>query len=253
MEQVHILLPDLGEVVDALDLHRLRLDPFSIFPVAAVRGDLADVDLGIEIRRKGITVVAAVAVEDVDVVDLVKLVLQCVRAEYARYARVKARPEQCGQPRVAEPVTVRPLPAVFELRRVLRLIVRRVHIMHARRKARVHNVQILIRKREIENDLRLKLTNERGERRDVVRIDRRCLDFRFAAVQFSLQRIAFRLRTRRDQDLPEHLRVLAAFMHGDARHAACADDHCFSHENASFVYPLSYNSKRGTASAMPRF
>ena len=197
--------------------------------------------------------IAAVAVEDVDIVDLVKLVLQCVRAEYARYARVKARPEQCRESRVAESVAVRPLPAVFELRRVLRLVVRRVHIMYARRKARVHDVQILIRKREVQHNLGFELPHQRGERGHIVRIDRRRPNLRPAPAEFLLERIAFRLRTRGDEDLLEHLRVLAAFMHGDARHAARADDHCFSHENASFVYPLSYNSKRDTASAMPRF
>ena len=94
MEEVHILFADFGEVVDALDLHRLRLDPRTVLPIAAVCRYLADVDLRIEIRRKGVAMVAAVAVEDVDIVDLVEFMLHRIGTENARHPGVKARPEE---------------------------------------------------------------------------------------------------------------------------------------------------------------
>ena len=90
MEEVHILFADFGEVVDALDLHRLRLNPRTVLPIAAVCRYLADVDLRIEIRRKGVAMVAAVAVENVDVVDLVEFMLHRIGTENARHPGVKA-------------------------------------------------------------------------------------------------------------------------------------------------------------------
>ena len=55
VKQIHILLAYLREVILAFDFHRLRLDPVSVLPIASVRRYLAQVDLGIEIRREGIT------------------------------------------------------------------------------------------------------------------------------------------------------------------------------------------------------
>jgi len=51
----------------------------AVLPVAAVGRNLADVDLGIEVRRERVAVVAGIAVEDVDVVDLVEVVLEAAK------------------------------------------------------------------------------------------------------------------------------------------------------------------------------
>ena len=144
MQEIHILRPDLSEIIDAFDLHRLRLDPCAVLPIAPLRRDLADIDLGVEVRRKGIAVVAAVAVEDIDIVDLIKLMLHCICTEHSRYARIKARAKERRQPRLTKAVRIRPLPAVFKFCRILRLVIRRVHIVCSCRKTCIHNMQILI-------------------------------------------------------------------------------------------------------------
>jgi co-chaperonin GroES (HSP10) len=66
MQQVHILLTDLVKVVLALDAHGRDLDPLAVLHIAAGGGDLAQVDLGVEVGGERIAVIAAVAVEDVD-------------------------------------------------------------------------------------------------------------------------------------------------------------------------------------------
>ena len=75
MQEVHVAVADLREIIDALNLHRLCFDPAAVLPVAALCGDFADVDLRIEVGGKGVAVVAGVAVEDVDILDGVEVVL----------------------------------------------------------------------------------------------------------------------------------------------------------------------------------
>ena len=75
VQQVHILVAHLIEVVLPLDAHGRDLHPVAVLPVAAGSGHLAQVDLGVEVGGKSIAVVAAVAVQNVDGVDGIELVL----------------------------------------------------------------------------------------------------------------------------------------------------------------------------------
>ena len=230
MQEVHVLLADLGEVVDALDLHRLRLNPLAVFPIASLRRNLADVDLGIEVRRKRIAVIARVAVKNVDVVDLIEVMLQGVSGKDARDARIEARAEQRRDAGFLEAVIVLPLPFVFKLRRVLRLVVRRIDVMRLRRKARVHDCQILVRQCEIQDDIGLLPLNQGDELVRLVRIHLRRRDFRLAARELFLQCVALCLRAARNADFLKGVAVLAALVHGDACDAARADDQSLSHD-----------------------
>ena len=91
VEQVHVLAADLVEVVLALDGHGGDFDPVAVLPVGAGRGNLAQVDLGIEVGGERVAVVAAVAVQNVNGVDLVEQVLLSIGAVGLRHARVEAR------------------------------------------------------------------------------------------------------------------------------------------------------------------
>ena len=97
VQQVHILLADLIEGIRALNAHSRDFDPVAVFPITAGRGNLAQVDLRVEVCRKRITVVAAVAVQNIDGIDGIKLVLFGVGAVRLRNTRVKAAAEQCGE------------------------------------------------------------------------------------------------------------------------------------------------------------
>ena len=116
VEQVHVLVADLIEVVLALDAHRRDLHPVTILPVRTGRGYLTQIDLRVEVGRKRIAVVAAVAVQNVDGVDFIEQVLLCVSAVRLRYTRVKAGTEQSGQTGLLKLFLVRPLPGVVEVR-----------------------------------------------------------------------------------------------------------------------------------------
>ena len=98
VEQVHVLVADLIEVVLALDAHRRDFNPVTVLPVRAGRGYLTQIDLRVEVGRKRVAVVAAVAVQDVDGVDFIEQVLLCVSAVRLRYARSKPEPSSAVRP-----------------------------------------------------------------------------------------------------------------------------------------------------------
>ena len=188
VEQVHIFLAHLREIVFPFDLHGLGLHPVAVLPVAAVGRDLPQVDLGVEVGGEGIAVVAAVAVQDVDGVDLVKIVLQGVGGKDAGDARVKAGAQDGGQAGLLELLGVSPLPAVIKVGGetlllaalfidsapggvvgVLRLIVGGVDVVDAAGQAGVHDGQVLIRQRHVQDHVgRRKLWMTRGQLLHVV-------------------------------------------------------------------------------------
>ena len=97
VEAVDVLRANaVRELKAALDLERLRLDPLSVLPIAAVGGDFAEIDLGVKVRGKRIAMVASVSVENIHAVDLVEIVLLCVGNKHAGHARVKSGTEQRG-------------------------------------------------------------------------------------------------------------------------------------------------------------
>lgn len=95
-------------------------------------------------------------------------------------------------------------------------------------------MQVLIRQREVQHDVRLEVLDECDERIDVVCVDLRRADLRLRrALELLLERVALRLRARCNHDLTEFVRVLAALVDGDTRHTTAADDQSFSHVYAS--------------------
>src|SRR3546814_13367679 len=85
-----------------------------------------------------LAMIAAVAIENVERVDTLEMMLPEPGGEDAGHPGVEARAEQRHQPRFLEAVLIRPLPMIFELRLVARLVIRGIEIMRAGRQARLH-------------------------------------------------------------------------------------------------------------------
>lgn len=95
-------------------------------------------------------------------------------------------------------------------------------------------MQVLVRQREVQHDVRLEVLDQSDERIDIVGIDLRRVDLRLRrALELLLERVALRLRARGNHDFTEFVRVLAALVDGDTRDTAAADDQSFSHGNTS--------------------
>ena len=269
MEQIHVLDSDTVKVVLALYAHRRDLDPLAVLPIRSRRGNFAQIDLGIEVGRERIAVVAAVAVEDVDGLDRVEQMLLSVRAEHLRHARVEARTEQRGQARLLELLLVVPLPRVVEQRgeallfapllvprlpdgivEIFGLVVGGVHIVDAAFEAGVHDRQVLIGKSDVHHEVGLDLANERDERVKVVRVHLGG-GYLCRGLAFELRRqvVALGLGAAGDDYLAEHVAVHAALADRDGSDPAAADDQNFCH----FTSPLSRaRSTIRARSYMPR-
>ena len=236
VEKIHILFANALEVIYPLYLHGLCFHPFSVLDIAAVCRYLTDIYFRIEVRCERIAMVAAVAVQNVDIVYLIELVLHRIRREYAGNAGIKAAAEYRRKPRLFKSLTVSPLPAVFKLCRVLRLVICRVEVVHTRCKAGVHDVQVLIRKCDIYYYLRLVILDERGQFLNVVCVhlcggdDRLC-----GRLQLLLKCVALCLCAARYHYFGEHVTVLAALIYYYSGNAACADYHCSAHFLSSCI------------------
>ena len=75
VEQVALARSDVGIGQRLMNFERFGLHPLAILPVQALLRDLADIDLGVEVRGKGLSVITRVAVDDIQVVNFVKVVL----------------------------------------------------------------------------------------------------------------------------------------------------------------------------------
>ena len=242
VEQVHILFANALEVVNALYLHRLGLDPLAILNVASLGGNFADVYFWVEICCERIAVVAAVAVKNVNVVDLVKLMLHCVSGEHSCNTGIKAASEQSGDTCFFKFLTVCPLPLVFELCCVERLIVCGVNIVSLCSKAGVHYREILIGECEIEHNIGLVALNECDKLVNVVGIYLRCLDNRLGGgLEFLLERVTLGFGAARYHDPLKNFAVLAALVDSNGSNSAATDDHTFFHiPNLLFIGERSF-------------
>ena len=241
VDQIHVLRTDLGEVVHAFDLHRFGLDPIAALIVLAVGGHLSNVDLGIEIRRERITMISAVAVENVNRVDRIEMMFQRMSTEHARHARIKAATQQSRQPRRLEPLIIRPLIFVFEIGIALGLVIGGVEIIDARRQARLHDVEIMIRQRKIHHDVGLDALDQRDNLINVIGINPigRHARRRFA-FELRRQRFALGERPTGNTNFVKHRRVFDALVSRHGRHATAADYQSFT--QLIVPPPTDYNS-----------
>ena len=143
-EEAFLFADAVGERIIHGPRQRIGFHPFAAFPVAAARGHFADIDFRVKIRGKGLAVIARVAVDDIQHMHFVQLVLENPRGKDIRHAGIETGTEQRGQTGLAEAVLIGPLPLVFKLGGIQRLVVGRIKIMHAALEAGVHDVQILI-------------------------------------------------------------------------------------------------------------
>ncbi len=178
--------------------------------------------------------------------DLVEVMLERIGGEYRCDAGIEAGAAERGQTGRLEFLVICPLPRIIEICReaklpaalfvdrtpsrivsILRLIVRRVDIMHAAFETGLHDREILIGECEIQHGIRLVCLDEREDSVLVVCIERRRRDDGFGlALCFDLcfQRIALGYSAAGNADLAEYCVILTAFLNGDGCNTAAADD-----------------------------
>ena len=254
VEEVHVLLADLCEVVFTLDAHGRDFNPVALavlvrVPVAARSRNFAEVDFRVEVRCELVTVIAAVAVENVDFFDRVELVLQGVGAVCLRNTRVKAGTEQSRETSLFKLFFVSPLPAVIEVGAkalflaalvvdlapfrivdIFRLVVSRVHVVHATFKACIHDGEVLVGESDIHHQVRLVLLNESRDVLGLVSVHGGSRDDRLRIrAEFLSQLLAIFAMTAGDADFAKNFAAGAALLDSNCGNGATTDNQCSCH------------------------
>ena len=227
VHQIRVAGTDIGIGEVLMDFEGTGGNPFAVLVVAAVLGNLADVDFGVEVGGESLAVVAGVAVDDVEGLHGREPVLGGVGGEDAGDTRVEAAAEDGGQAGLLEALAVGPLPRIFEVSLVLGLIVGGVEVVDAGAQAGVHDGEILIRQGDVDDEVGLVTLEECHDVVYVVGVDAVGADPGF--VDDAGYGVAFALRARSYDDLGEHIVVLSAFVGDDGAYTATAYDNNFCH------------------------
>ena len=174
--------------------------------------------------------IPGIGVEDVDVLDLVEVVLQRVGAIGIGDAGIEAGPEDGGETRGLEFLLVGPLPLVFELGGVLRLVIGGVEVVDPGLETGVHEGEILVGKSDVEEQGRFDLFEKGDDLGDVVGIELRGLDGDArGSLDVRGDGVALFEGAARQPDFPEGRGVLSAFVGDDVADASGPDDDGFVH------------------------
>ena len=178
VEQVAVAWADvrIGKVF--MNLQRLGLHPFAVFPIEALLGDLADVDLGVEVGGEGLVVVAGVAVDDVEILYFLEVMLGGIGRIDRGDTRIETTAEDGCQASLLEAFTVGPLPGVLEMGLILGLVVGSIEIAASAGQTSLHDGEVLIRQGEVDDQLGLEVVEQSLELLHVVGIDLSRLDIK---------------------------------------------------------------------------
>ncbi|MEY3878037.1 MAG: hypothetical protein RLZZ191_1720 [Pseudomonadota bacterium] len=131
---------------------------------------------------------------------------------------------------------------IFELGDIQRFIIRRVHIMHARGKARVHDVEVLVREREVDDEAWLNLVQQSGCRSNIICIKAISVDNDARALlDRNGNRIALRLCPACKADMAEDVLIHGHFVDRNRSHATSANYQYLAH----IPFPLIRDSFSG--------
>ena len=174
--QIGGLLADDRQVPFAPDLEHLVLAPRAALPAVNRAGELAEVDLGVEVGGEVAPVRARVDVHDVDRGDLVEIFVLGQPRIGVDDARIEARAQDCGDAR--RRAGLAPLPFVVavprrrlaDLGRVL--VDGGVNIGRARVDAALKHGHVDEGRAHVDDDPRARVADQRGDRARVHRVQR---------------------------------------------------------------------------------
>ena len=210
-----------------VNLQRTGLDPLAVLPVATLLGDFTDVDLGVEVGGKGLAVVAGIAVHDVERVYLTEVVLGGIGGIDAAHARVKTAAQDGSQSSLFKALAVSPLPAVLKVSLVAGLIVCRVEVVDTTLEAGLHDGQVLIGQRQVDDHVGLVALKQSHELVHVVGIH--LVGGDVAGADGLSHGITLGTVARGNHDLVKHVRVLCALVGAHGADTTASNDNDFAH------------------------
>ena len=160
-----------------MNRHWRNFYPFAVFPITSVLSNLTDVDFGIKVCRKCLSVIACITVDDVEVVHFVELMLIGIGAINLRNAWVETTTQKCHQTSFFKTILICPLPAIFKFGYIFWFIVCCIQIVYACFQTSIHNGKVLVWKSYIDYHCWLETFEKLNQFRYVVGINFCRLDF----------------------------------------------------------------------------
>ena len=210
VQQIAFAWTDVGIGEGLVNLQWFCLNPLTILIVKSLLGNLADINLRVEVRGEGMVVVTSITVHDVEVMDLVEVVLGGIGRIDTRYTWVEATTQDRCETSLFETVLVSPLPGILKVCFVLRLVVGRIEIVTTAGQTSVHDRQVLIGQGEVNHELRLIVREERLQLLHIVGIHLSSLDVHVVAsfVDVGYNLVALGLAAAGDHKFGKHVCIL---------------------------------------------
>ena len=227
IKQVGVAWTDVRISQVFVDFQRLGCHPFSVFIIAAVLCNLTDVDFRIEVGGECFMMISGITVYDVQILYFVKMMFGGVCRIYAAYSRVETAAEDGGQSGIFEAFLIGPLPTVFKVGNIFRLIIGGIQIVDSALQASLHDGEVLVGEGYVDDDFGFETIEECYQFVHAVGIylggfDVRVTDCLDNSVTFGLGAAGY-------HDFCKHIRILSHFVRNNGTYTACTDNKNFTH------------------------
>ena len=227
VKQVAFARSDFGIGERLVYFERFGFHPLAVFPIQSLLSNLSDIDFGVEVSGESLVVVTRVAVDDIEILNFLEVMLCSISSVDTCHTRVETAAEDSSKAGFFETFAISPLPAIFEVRLVARFVVSSVEIVDATFQTSVHDSQVLIRQRHVNNDVGTMLFEEFNQLRHAIGVDSVGGDVRSAN---SLSHgVAFAFGARSDDDLFKHVGILGTLVSHNGSYTSTTDNQYFTH------------------------
>ena len=230
MQEIAFAGTDVGIVQWLMYLHRFCLDVLSVLVVESLLGDFTNIDFGIEVGGECLVMISGIAVHDIQIVDLIEVMLCGIGSKHTGHTRVESATQDGAKTGLLETFAIGPLPAVFKVSLILRLIIGGIQIVATGLQTGFHNGKILIWQSQVHHDIGLVCAKQFYKLFHTIRIHLCRLHVcSVLLVQHISQCIALLFCAACNHDFGKHISILAHFMRRNSSHTSGSNDQNFSH------------------------
>ena len=171
--------------------------------------------------------ISGITVYDIQVLDFVKIMLGRISCIDTTDSRIESTTEDSCQAGFLETFMVSPLPAIFKVSFIFRLIIGRIQIVHSGFQASFHDSQVLIGKSNINHHFRFEIVEQGYQFVHIVCVDFCCL---YIGITYCLDDfVAFLFCTAGNHNICKYIGILCHFVRNDSANTACTNNKNSTH------------------------
>ena len=210
-----------------MNFQRTGSYPFPVFIITSVLCNLADIDFRIEVCCKCLVVISGITIYNIQILNFVEIMFSCISCINTAYSRIESTTKNGCQPCFFETFVICPLPTVFEMSFIFRLVIGSIQIVYSCFQARFHNSQVLIGEGDVNHHFRFEIIEQSYQLVHIVGIDFCCF---YIGVTYCLDDfIAFLFRTAGNHYICKNVGILCHFVCNDSTNTTCTDNKNSTH------------------------